>query len=81
MKKNETIILDLQQCYRSPEELKHAEMIETIKDNELETLKIMDKKRIKNYLEKLEKMDKKCIKNDLEALKDEYRNIKEEDVR
>ena len=55
MKENETIILDLQQCYRSPEELKHAEMVETVKNNELETLKTMDKLRIKKDLETMKK--------------------------
>lgn len=66
MKENKKNRLDLKRCYRSPEELKHAEMIETTPEDYSELIIALDKKH--------REMDKLRIK--LETLKNEYETLK-----
>ena len=66
MNKNETIILDLQQCYRSPEELKHSEMVESTPEDYNEIIIALDKKR----------RDMNKLRLELETLKNEYETLK-----
>ena len=66
MKKNKTNRLDLKRCYRSPEELKHAEMVESTPEDYNDIIIALDKK--------CREMNK--LRLELETLKNEYETLK-----
>lgn len=73
MKKNKTNRLDLKRCYRSPEELKHTEMIKATPEDYSELIIALDKKYIE--CEETEK-DINKLRVKLEILKNEYETLK-----